>query len=333
MAYTDLVSTGITLVADTATSYNFAYDTPIASDGSPHIVKMGLQLDATMADNPTFTSTLAGLITSVRIKVGSNIIVDWNDPVGIADSEVISQLGVVVQRIGGEDWLLEYNQTSFKVLSQLTFPMGLDATKTHRVNVTLGFADVSTWSSTNAGFNVNATELNMVLDYGTATEATIIGSRQDFIISADATRTITVYGKQGWSMLGVHLCGDSATDDQFSKVRINNGAFRELTLTQWRSLNNAFGKNPLQYLPTALSGGLSAPQYKAVQEGSVFLNLRRITAGANIDMAITEGQSASNTASLFPVWVAPIGKGSGKAPKQTAKSVQSTTSTVETNAQ
>ena len=60
MGYTDLVSSGVTLNANTAATYNFAFDTPACMDGSPHITHMGLQLDATMDANDTaFNSSLS----------------------------------------------------------------------------------------------------------------------------------------------------------------------------------------------------------------------------------------------------------------------------------
>lgn len=334
MAYTDLVSSGVTLVADTATTYNFAFDTPIAADGSPHITHMGLQLDATMADNPTFDTPLSGLITSLRIKVGANIILDWNEPVANAGTKQVPQLGLLAQTLGGEDWLNEYDQTNFKFLSNLTFPMGLDASRSHRVNVTVALADVSTWGGNTAGLTAASSQMNVPVTYGTSTESTIIGSRQDFIISAGATRTTTIYGKDGWSMLGVLACTDSLSTDKFTEFRINNGAFRELKIDQWRALNGRFSGSFLTGVSVAASSNLGAiPVQYNYQPGVVFLNLRRITAGANIDMAVTNGESSDSTLSSFPVWVAPIGQKQSKAPRQTASTKDSTTATVENEAQ
>ena len=326
MAYTDLVSSGVVLTADAATTYNFAFDTPACMDGSPHITHMGLQLDAVMAADPTLNSTLGGLITQLKIQVGSVTIIDFNPPVAAGDNDVISQIGVIAQSLGGMDWIYEYDTSDFKVLSELTFPVGLDATRSHRVNVTVGFNDVSNWSGSAGGFTAATTQLNVPVTFGTSTESTIIGSRQDFIISASAQRICTIFGKAGWSMLGTASCAASYAADTFSEYRLNNGAFRALKTDQWRALNGRFAHNPLTYIT---AGGATAPVYQNQQQGIVFLNLRRLTAGANMDMLIQNGTTDSATVSLFPIWVAPVGQGTGTAPRQTSRNVDNTTATVQ----
>ena len=81
MAYTDLVSSQTTVATDTATTYNFAYDLPAATDNSPHVVQMGFLLRGTFSSAATITSNLTGLINRMRIKVGANTIINWDDVV------------------------------------------------------------------------------------------------------------------------------------------------------------------------------------------------------------------------------------------------------------
>ena len=103
MAYTDLVSSQTTVVQDTATTYNFAYDLPAATDGSPHVTQMGILLQGSFAADATLTSTLTGLINRLRIKVGSNTIINWDDVTSTGTDAVIPQLSVLIQKIGGVD--------------------------------------------------------------------------------------------------------------------------------------------------------------------------------------------------------------------------------------
>ena len=86
MAYVDLVSSGVTLVAGGG-SYDFAFDTPVANDNgqSPHITHIGVQLDLTVATGPTITSTSSHLVDEYRMKVGSTEIINFDDPAPAAD--------------------------------------------------------------------------------------------------------------------------------------------------------------------------------------------------------------------------------------------------------
>ena len=53
MAYVDLVSTQVTPVQGGAT-YNFAFDTPIAQDGSPNLTHIGFQIDGVLGGAATY---------------------------------------------------------------------------------------------------------------------------------------------------------------------------------------------------------------------------------------------------------------------------------------
>ena len=333
MAYTDLVSTQTTMVAGGAT-YNFSFDSPISADGSPHITHMGIQLNLTSALAQTITNGPSGIITDLRVKVGSNIIMNWNNNAAYTPTQ-LSQFGVLVQRIGGQDYCVASDAAALTTLSELSWPVGLDATRSHRVNVSI---TLGTETNMITQALVPATsEMNVSLNYGLSKEATIIGSRQDFTMTANATRIITVFGKQGWNMLGVFCSSNNPLVDEMTSARVNNGAFRELLLNQWRALNNSFGAPDATQLrlgavpDVAATGVISQQTMISGQAGSVFLNLRRITAGANIDVAFT--YNAADTLALYPVWVAKIGAGTGTAPRQTISQAQSTTNTVEANTQ
>jgi len=326
MAYTDLVSSQVTVVADAATDYTFAFDTPVSQDGSPHIVSMGFQLDGLMNGATTPTGTMGKLITSLRIKVGSNIVVDWNSPItyGAASSATLSvaQSSVLAQALGGEDYFAsDPNEVANRILSGFSLPMGLEAGISQRVNVSIGLGDVSDWC--NATWT--SAELNVVLHYGTAKEATIVGAAQQFEHSENATRIVTIFGKTGWQMLGVLVCNNQE-NDEITEIRVNNGQFRALKPDQWRALFGRFGKNPLRALDSFTGQDNTNPNYLSFMKGCLFLDLRRITAGSPIDISVET--SAEATLRYIPIYVASINAKTSTAPAQSAKQVQSTTGTV-----
>jgi hypothetical protein len=331
MAYNDLISSAQTLVADTATVYSFAFDTPIAADGSPHITQIGFQVDATMAAAITNqTGTLGKLITQLRVKVGANTIIDWFSPFayesGSSATLSVAQISVLAQSIGGEDYFWgEPDDVSKTILTGISFPCGLDASKVHRINVTIGFDTVTDWYGGATGFASG--ELNVELAYGVAKEATIIGASQEFEHSANATRTVTIYGKQGWQMLGIAIC-NKVEDDQITEIRANNGAFRALKPSQWRTLFGRSRRNTIRGLPSMAADENTAPNFLTKMDGFLFMDLRRLSAGAPIDLAVTT--SSGTTLRYFPIFVAGISASTAAPPKQTAVNVQSTTQTVVT---
>ena len=327
MAYVDLISTGVTIVPG-GTTYNFAYDTPVAADGSPHITMLGLQLDATMDADPALTSTMGRLIKNLRIKVGSSELINFNDPFVDIDGGTPGNLSVICQKVGGVDTVAEVSTADKTIIAELSLPFGLDATRTHRINVTVEFNAEATWCG--GGFVAATSELNMIHYYGTSKEATLYGSRQDFDLTANSIRTITVYGKKGWSMLGVCAINSVADADYVSAVRVNNGAFRELSVTQWRNIDGTAWRSPLRTI-NSNAGDIetagTGPVWLTQRLGFLFIDLMRLSAGANIDLAVNCG-GTGGVHSFFPIWVAPIGKGTGSPPVQTATSVQNTTNAV-----
>ena len=156
MAYTDLVSSQTTVAAQAATTYNFAYDLPASTDSSPHVVQMGFLLRGTFSGAATLTSNLTGLINRMRVKVGANTIINWDDVVTTGANIVAPQLSVLVQKLGGVDSLSTQAGAGGVGAAQnfqamVTFPVGLDASRAHRVNVQLGFDDVAVWTGCNCG--------------------------------------------------------------------------------------------------------------------------------------------------------------------------------------
>lgn len=331
MAYNDLVSSGLTLNEDTATVYSFAFDTPIAADGSPHITQMGFQIDATMAAAISAqTGTIGKLITQLRVKVGSNTIIDWYSPIayesGSSPTTSVAQLSVLAQSVGGEDYFWgEPDDVDNTILTGIAFPVGLDASKSHRVNVTIGLDKVTDWYGGATGFS--AAELNVELAYGISKESTLYGSAQQFEHSANASRVVTIHGKQGWQMLGVFICNDEE-DDQITDIRVNNGGFRALKPNQWRTLFGRTRNNTIRALSTLSSGENTAPNYLNKMDGALFVDLRRLTSGAGIDLQVET--SSATTLRYFPLWVAGINAKVAGPPKQTATNPQSTTRTVVT---
>ena len=331
MAYVDLLQQNVTIATDTATTYNFSDTLPPSQDGSPHMTHLGIQLDGSMSDTAVFTSGLSGLVTQLKIQVGSVVVCDWYSPAAKGTLQAPSQFGVLLQTIGGEDYAITDAESVSSFLAGFSLPVGLDASKAHRINVTLGFSDVSDWGGVAFASGV---VLNLVTNYGTSTEATIIGGRQDNDIAANAERTVSVLGKAGWNMLGIMACGPSYAADTFTSYKINNGQFRQLSVMQWRAIAGRYNRSPLVWLPagqgrSSTSGDVVAgPTYQAYQTGCVFLNLFRISAGADLQIQIQNGTGSAATSSIFPIWVAPIGSGAGGRPRQTAGTSDSPTKTV-----
>lgn len=321
MAYVDLISTNITPVAGGAT-YNFAYDTPISADGSPHITHLGFQMDMTVAAGAVSNNaTMGRLISNFRIKVGSETVLNFDDPAPSADATTPSNISVLAQKVGGIDASIFTSATN--VIGELTLPFGIDATKSHRVNVSITLLSETDWCG--KALTPASTEFNMIHYYGTSAEATLYGSRQDFTLTNGAERAITVYGKDGWEMLGVVAVNDSDADE-VDEVRVNNGAFRSLPVQQWRVLDSTYTSG---IRSEGAGDGTTAPipTWSVQRLGFLFIDLKRLTAGSNIDIVVSS--TADTTYSFFPVWVASIGQGTGAAPSQNQKTVSSTGMNVE----
>ena len=324
MAYVDLQSTNVTPVAGGAT-YNFSYDTPIAADGSPHLTHLGFQIDWTLSEAlaAAIPSTIGRLITNMRIKIGSETILNFDDPAPNVDALTPSNLSCLAQKVGGVDAATQYSTT--QGIGEITLPFGIDASRSHRVNISITLGNEATWCG--KSFVPATTEFNMIHYYGVAAQATLYGSRQDFTLTAGAQRTITTYGKEGWEMLGVVSINDTDADE-ITEIRVNNGAFRALTVQQWRILDSSYLlgiRN--EGAGDGLAAGVNTPTWTTARLGFVFLDLKRLTAGANIDMTVTT--DAATTYSFFPVWVANIGASTSKAPRQNQKSISSTAYNVE----
>jgi len=326
MAYVDLVSTGVTPVAG-GTTYNFAYDTPISADGSPHITHIGffanMVLDNSGGGSIANGASLGRLISNFRIKVGSETVLNFDDPAPAADTQTPSNISVLAQKVGGIDAASAINTKTIE--GQITLPFGIDATRSHRVNISITLLDEQDWCG--LPLIPSDTTFDMIHYYGTAAEATMYGSRQDFTLTTNAERAITTYGKTGWNMLGVVAINDSDADE-VSEIRVNNGAFRALTVGEWRVLDSTY----LDGIRAEGTGdgtdiGAQGPAWVLRRLGFVFIDLKRLTAGANIDMTVTS--TANTTYSFFPIWVAPMGQSAGAPVRQTQKTVSSVAYNVE----
>lgn len=337
MAYVDIIQQDVTLAADAATVYNFSGTIQPAQDGSPHITHLGMQVDGLFGGVAALTGNLSNLVTQYKVQVGSQVIVDWFSPTGATgNGAFVSQFGLLCQTLGGDDYMIvdgtNAGASTSTFLGGFSLPCGLDASKAHRYNITLGFGDVSNWAG--QSFDTSSV-LNMSVQYGTTSEATIVGSQQQYQIAASGRLACTIKGKAGWSMLGLLACSDVYTVDNFSSYRINNGAFRELTTQQWRAIAGRYRSSPLQYLTAGTTkssndGVAYAISYKPEQKGVNFLNLFKLTAGSDcvIEVQGNPVVNAIDTISLFPIWVASIGANAGGPARQTAKTIDSPTKTV-----
>ncbi len=318
MAYVDLVSTGVTPVQG-GTTYNFSYDTPVSADGSPHITHIGFQIDGVVGAGAAYKSAgIGGLISNYRIKIGADTLLNFDDTAAYsADATTQSNISCLAAKVGGWDVCTESAADNF--VGELTLPFGLDASRSHRVNVSITLGSETAWCG--KAFTVASTDFNMVHFYGTARDSTLYGSRQDFTLTNGAQRTLTCYGKAGWNMLGVVYLNDQVADE-VSEIRPNNGSFRALSIQQWRVLDSTYTEGFQTTKPN--SNVWSAVNSRA---GFLFLDLKRLTAGADISMAFTA--TADSTASLYPIWVAPLSQGTASPVRQTQKSVSSTARDVE----
>ena len=325
MAYTDLVSTQVQLQPGGG-QYNFAVDTPISADGSPHIQTICFQIDMGFASGaaPAATSTLSHLISGIRLKVGANEIMNFDSPWSDPTAVDIGPIGVLAQKVGGVDQVIEYTDASGeqRLLCEISFPVGLSAAVSHRVNCQISLLDEEAWCG--VALTTANTDFNLSLNYGVSTEATLYGSRQDYTLTAGATRSIVIFGKEKWNMLGI-LSQSASANDRITEIRVKNGAFRSLTVPQWRIINGTGYANPLRLQNAA--GAPTVPLWSTAQAGSLFVDLRRLTAGASAEMLVSCGDTGE-THSFFPVWVAPINAKTAKAPRQTTSTKQSTTAAV-----
>ena len=337
MAYTDLINSQVTMVP-AGTQYNFAFDSPIAADGSPHITNFGIQTDLASVAAQVPATGLSQIITQMRIKVGDTIIMNWNDN-AVSVSPSLSQLGVLIQRLGGSDFcsvVTDAAAGSTQTISELTWPVGLDASRSHRVNVSVTLGNEANMMG--QPLLPAGSDLNISLSFGTSTESVLVGSQQTFQMAV-GTRAVTIHGKPNFSMLAVFAASNQQVADDIDTARVNNGAFRELTVNQWRSLNNSYKGNrdatalTLGNVPDIAGVGiLGVPTPLSGQAGCLFMNLRRITAGSGIDIAFTMN-AAAVVFNVYPIWVAPISAKSGRPPRQTLPAVSTPSKTVESGTQ
>ena len=332
MAYTDIIHTEYNLVQTAGSTINYAFDSPVSNDGSPHMTHLCFQFDLTMS-GPVVAVPCGGdaLISDVRIKVGSRELINFQQTLydtGMVSS-TITGLGVLAQKVGGYTTVHFDPANPTIMVANMCLPFGLDASVPHRFNITLTTFNADSFVVGGGALTVASSNLNMIAHYGVSKDTVQYGSRQDFNITAAAQRNFVIYGKQGWNMLGILQTGNYTTQaaqvDDFTDIRLKNGAFRTLTMFDWRMINGDSWNAPLQFPDPALGG--TTPQYKGQQLGAIFLDLRRLTAGANAELLGTAAVTAT-ASSFFPVWVAPVGTRTPSPPKQTVTTVDSTTEEV-----
>ena len=336
MAYTDIMHSEYNLMTMAGSTINWAFDSPVSADGSPHMTHLCFQFECTMAENMTTSyQDGAAIIKDIRIKVGSEELINFQQTLVCNDAavtdEFLTPLSVVAQKAGG--YATAFVRDAKNISFNLCLPFGLDASKTHRFNITMETNNIDLLTNGGAalaGQALSSSTINCIAHYGTSTEATLYGSRQDFTLTNGASRSYVIYGKPGWNMLGVlesqNATAIAAIKDDFSDIRLKNGAFRQLTIYDWRLINGDAWNNPLR-VPSATFGSTD-PVYKGQQTGVIFLDLRRLTAGANAELLATANAATGSTASFFPIWVAPVGAKTPTPPKQTVSTTESTTKSV-----
>ena len=322
MAYTDIIHQEYNKVNKAGGTLQFAFDTPIAQDGSPHIEQLIIQLDGTFASTANINSNYSQLFSAMRVKTGSDELINFTSPLipALAPTTTpnlkAAPLGYAVSKLGGCDDVVIVSATN--AIGNLAIPLGLSAAVSHRMNFSITFGSADTWS----GSEMTASTLSILAVYGTSTEAVIYGSGQQFDDTAAGTRTAVIYGKQGWNMLGVLQVNDDAAD-ALTEVRVRNGSFRALKPSTLRLLNGDW-TNGIQYFN---KDATYAPELATNNlAGQIFIDLRRLTAGAGVELDVTS--TTTTTRTYFPIWVAPIGASTGTPPRQTAQTKQNVTENV-----
>ena len=322
MAYTDIIHQEYNKVTKTGGTLQFAFDTPIAQDGSPHIEQLIIQLDMTLGDATDINSNFSNVFSAMRVKTGSDELINFTAPIlpGAAPTTTANlksaPLGYAVSKLGGCDDVVIVSGTN--AIGNLAIPLGLSASVSHRMNFSITFGSIDTWSAS----EMSASTLSILAVYGTSTEAVIYGSGQQFDDTAAGTRTAVIYGKSGWNMLGVLQVNDQAADE-LTEVRVRNGSFRALKPSTWRLLNGDW-TNGIQYFNKSLT---YAPELATNNlAGQIFIDLRRLSAGAGVELDVTS--TTTTTRTYFPIWVAAIGAATGNPPRQTASTKQNVTENV-----
>lgn len=325
MAYTDIIHEEYNQLNAGGGTLQFAFDTPIASDGSPHIEQIIIEFDLNVEDATLLNSNFSNVFSQIRLKTGSDELINYTTVLTpgaapTANEELkIAPIGYMCQKVGGCD---DVYIDGKNVRGYLAIPLGLSAAVSHRMNWTLQYGSLENWVG--SGFAVGASQTVRIFSvYGTSVQAVLYGSGQQFDDSANATRTAVIFGKQGWNMLGVTMVNATAADE-LDEIRVRNGQFRALKPSTWRLLNGD------------LTAGLSffdkdnqtQPQTTKTRElaGQLFIDLRKLTAGANAELDVTS--TADTTRTYYPLWVAPIGAQTGTPPKQTARTKQDVTANV-----
>lgn len=337
MAYTDIMHSEYNLMQLNGSTINWAFDSPVSADGSPHMTHLNFQFDLTLSEDATASyQDGAAIIKDIRVKVGSEELINFQQTLVINDAQVgdefLTPLSILAQKVGG--YCTTYVKSAKNIVMNVCLPFGLDASRSHRFNITMETNDIDKITSTNgagvAGQTLSGSTINCIAHYGTSQEATLYGSRQDFTLTNGAARSYVIFGKSGWNMLGILESQNTTTradiKDDFSDIRLKNGAFRQLTLYDWRLINGDAWNFPLR-VPSATFGSTD-PVYKGEQVGVIFLDLRRLTAGANAELLATTNATSGATASFFPVWVAPVGSKTPTPAKQTVSTTESTTKAV-----
>ena len=325
MAYTDIIHEEYNQLVVAGGTLQFAFDTPVAQDGSPHIEQLMIQFElGGMSAVNAVNSNFSNVFKQIRLKTGSDELINYTTTLYPGSAPTTNPLlkaapiGYMAQKLGGCD---ETSASGTTIIGYLALPLGISASVSHRLNWTIEYNSLNTWTGATA--DATNTTVRIFSVYGTATESVLYGSGQQFDDSANATRTAVIFGKQGWNMLGLMQVNDSAADE-LTDIRVRNGQFRALTPLSWRLLNGE-STNGIQYFDKDV---LTQPRVTRVDalSGQLFIDLRRLSAGANAELDVTS--TSTTTRTYYPIWVAPIGQGTGSPPRQTASTKQNVTENV-----
>lgn len=332
MAYTDIIHEEYNVLSAAGGTLQFAFDSPISQDGSPHMEQLIIEFDLPVDDVKKVNSNFSNIFNQIRLKTGSDELINYTTALipslapTVDEGLKMAPIGYMATKVGGCDDVYidqpDPASTVGTIRGYLALPLGISASVSHRMNWTIQYGNLETW--TGSGFTAGSQPTVRIFSvFGTSLQAVLYGSGQQFDDSANATRTAVIFGKQGWNMLGVTMTNATAADE-LDEIRVRNGQFRALKPSTWRLLNGDL-TNGLSFFDLA---NQTQPQTTKTNklDGQLFIDLRKLSAGANAELDVTSLSDTTRT--YYPLWVAPIGAQTGTPPRQTASTKQDVTGTV-----
>ncbi len=345
--YSDSVRTINTTITGTQTTIRDAFDLAAPTGDAPNVTHMTFFHKFTMGDAAKVdcVAPISAAIKQLKLQIGGRTIVDYNSPLTtlLPAGDKGDSLEVMLKKIGGQAYLYPYvNDTDTTVYTWVRIPVGIsfNGAQSKRVNVEIvyggGAATTGIDGNASAYFahatsSVSATELQIICDYGVARESVILGSNTQFDHAANSTQVVTVAGDATkGQLLGVLVANDTQADGFGSEgLRPNLGGFLNIPAPYIHFLN---GDTTFGFRRGNKTGPTAAMVDYPVSLGATWVNTYRLTAGADIDLIVSNGSEAT-TRYYYPVYVNSLNAKDAPKVRQNLQTVSSVTSQVAKEAQ